>query len=52
MVILDRERIDLAKLRFGLDRESDYKMEEIEPIPTQAELPQAGIYNAQTGRWE
>lgn len=52
VVILDRERIDLAKLRFGLDRESDYKMEEIEPIPTQAELPQAGIYNAQTGRWE
>lgn len=52
VVILDRERIDIAKLRFGLDREADYQAETIEPIPTQAELPQAGIYNAQTGRWE
>lgn len=53
VAILDRERIDIAKLRFGLDREADYKAEEIAPIPTQAELPeQVGIYNAQTGRWE
>lgn len=30
-VILDRPRIDIAKLRYGLDREADYKPEPEEP---------------------
>lgn len=48
-VVLDRERIDLAKLRLGLDREADYKVEEGIPdqqgsaavayVPAQEEIP-------------
>jgi DNA primase len=38
-VVLDRSRIEISKLRFGLDREADYKPEpEPEPAPEQAEL--------------
>ncbi len=37
VVVLDRSRIEIAKLRFGLDREADYKPEPEAPaVPTQA----------------
>lgn len=39
-IILDRPRIDIAKLRYGLDREADYK-----PAPVVAEAPKQGGLN-------
>jgi len=45
-VVLDRERIELAKLRYGLDREVDYKAPPEPPaLPTQASFDQ------ETGTW-
>lgn len=39
VVVLERARIEIAKLRFGLDREADYKPEpEPEPASEQVEL--------------
>lgn len=55
VAILDRERIDLAKMRFGLDREAEYQAEgqmvkSAEAV--QDGLPMAGKFNLKTGRWE
>jgi len=44
-VILDRERLDLAKLRFGLDREAEYKAP-----PEPASVPIQGRFDPTTGR--
>jgi hypothetical protein len=54
VAILDRERIDLAKMRFGLDREAEYQAEGqvvkgAEAV--QEGLPMAGKWDEKTGRW-
>lgn len=57
-VILDRDKLDIAKLRFGLDHEADYQAAgemqvgfDTQPAVTQEGLPQAGKWDEKTGRW-
>lgn len=45
-VILDRERIDIAKIRYGLDREADYKAP-----PDLPEEPKQARFDPTTGKW-
>jgi hypothetical protein len=48
-VILDRDRLDIAKLRFGLDREAEYQQPK--PAEKQIDMPVVGRYDKVKGEW-
>jgi hypothetical protein len=48
-VVLDRDRLDIAKLRFGLDREAEYKGPK--PVEKQVQFPIAATYDEQSNTW-
>jgi len=65
-VILTRERLDIAKLRLGLDREAEYDpnsgleeagvvtVKKADPVQERFlnDAPQVGRFNEETGEWD